>query len=307
MIKLYLITGFLGAGKTSFLKKFIPTLSPMRMHLIINEFGKESVDAALLETLEASLDQINNGSIFCACKIDAFEESLKIAIDDAPDCIIVEASGLADPTSIRSLIESPHYKDHFDYKGAICLVDAKRFEKVYTTARCVKKQLAASDLVLLNKTDTRTEEQLKETEKILKMQRPDIAVHRTSHGDFEMSWIDGLEINHMNVEENYKATVPDISILKFKLQVNSMTTLEQLTYFLNLIAEDTYRIKGFVRLRDELMLINCVGKTLSIAPYSEGHESNVGSLYILSGNGLPIRKSLKLAIQHYEHLFTLLK
>lgn len=77
MSKLYLITGFLGAGKTTFLKNFINELSDYRLHLIINEFGKEGVDGELLRELGTALDEINNGSIFCSCRLVNSRKCLK--------------------------------------------------------------------------------------------------------------------------------------------------------------------------------------------------------------------------------------
>ena len=67
MSRLYLITGFLGAGKTTFLKQFMKQFSSERMHIIVNEFGKEGIDGELLSELGIALDEINNGSIFCSC------------------------------------------------------------------------------------------------------------------------------------------------------------------------------------------------------------------------------------------------
>ena len=77
MSSLYLITGFLGAGKTTFLKQFMKQFSSERMHIIVNEFGKEGIDGELLSELGIALDEINNGSIFCSCRLDKFKNVLQ--------------------------------------------------------------------------------------------------------------------------------------------------------------------------------------------------------------------------------------
>ncbi|MEG1549226.1 MAG: GTP-binding protein, partial [Ruthenibacterium sp.] len=69
-MELYCITGFLGAGKTTFLKNFIRLFEHRKIFLLINEFGKVGVDASLLRAMHATLAEINNGSIFCACRLD---------------------------------------------------------------------------------------------------------------------------------------------------------------------------------------------------------------------------------------------
>ncbi|MBR4442979.1 MAG: cobalamin biosynthesis protein CobW, partial [Clostridia bacterium] len=102
---LILVTGFLGAGKTTLIARLLAMYRGERIHLIVNEFGRAAVDGALLAGLGASMDEIVNGSIFCACRLDEFESALDRAQAEGPDRIIVEASGLSDPTAIRYLLE----------------------------------------------------------------------------------------------------------------------------------------------------------------------------------------------------------
>ena len=69
--------------------------------MIVNEFGKVGVDGELLQKMGACLDEITNGSIFCSCRLDQFEQSLMDALKNNPDVILVETSGLSDPTNIK--------------------------------------------------------------------------------------------------------------------------------------------------------------------------------------------------------------
>lgn len=158
--RLYLVTGFLGAGKTTFLKNLVRCFPGQRLALIINEFGREGVDGALLSDLGVTLAEIDNGSIFCACRLEQFEDTLRDTLDQEPDVILVEASGLSDPTSVGRILGQREKFAGLTYAGAICLVDAARFHKVYATARVCKLQLAVADLILINKTDLATTEQV---------------------------------------------------------------------------------------------------------------------------------------------------
>ena len=88
-MKLYLITGFLGSGKTTFLKNFVHQFDGRKLWLIINDFGKIGVDGELLQKVNAVKAEISNGSIFCACRLDKFQEALQQAIEDHPDVILV--------------------------------------------------------------------------------------------------------------------------------------------------------------------------------------------------------------------------
>lgn len=278
----------------------------MRLHIIVNEFGKASVDGPLLESLNASLKQINNGSIFCTCKLDAFEEELSSVIAQEPDCIIVEASGLSDPTNIRAIINAPQYRDQLDYSGTICIADAMRFHKVYATTRCIKKQLAASDLVILNKVDVAKKDIINQAVTLISNQRPDIKIHQTSHGKVNINWLADLNFSSYN-DSMYTSHIPDISLQKLIVEVSPAATQSQLLYFLRSIAEDTYRIKGFVTLGKEDYLVNCVGTMIDIQPYALSGSECVGHLVILSGQGLPIIRSIKNAQNMYTALFALQK
>ena len=89
MTKLYLITGFLGAGKTTFLQKFTGLFPNQKIALVINEFGAEGVDGTLLQDLSVQLTEINNGSIFCACKLEQFEDAVRNIMEiKKPDLIL---------------------------------------------------------------------------------------------------------------------------------------------------------------------------------------------------------------------------
>ena len=278
----------------------------MKIHIIINEYGKESVDGPLLETLKTSLDEINNGSIFCSCKINVFEDTLANAIENKPECIVVEASGLADPSAIRSILNSQRFRSTLNYKGTICLADALRFKKVYNTARCVKRQLAASDIILLNKIDKANEDDIKNTENIIKVQNPSAAIYRTTEGTFKKERLNKI-VSIEDWEENSYITHPDISLQRFLINVDRKTTHQQLMMFLKSIAEDSYRIKGFVEIEGAVHRVNSVGTIISIDRYEYPIIESLGKLVLLSGEGLPIRKSLKLALDSHKGLFSLTK
>lgn len=197
MSKLYLITGFLGAGKTTFLKNFICLFAGKRIQLIVNEFGKEGVDGVLLSDLGAFLEEISGGSVFCSCRLDRFEDVLRQTADLNADVILVEASGLSDPTGVRKLFSQTERFPNIDYQGAICLVDAVRFTKIYATARSCVKQLAASDIVLVNKVDMATREQLEETLRLINGQRPEMPILQTSYGRVEGSILELLNASNI--------------------------------------------------------------------------------------------------------------
>lgn len=294
MTKLYLITGFLGAGKTTFLRDFLRLFPDRKIALIINEFGKTGVDGALLRDAGGSLTEIDNGSIFCACKLEQFETALRSVLAEKPGLILVEASGLADPTAVGSILSQEAYRE-LEYAGAICLVDGARFHKVYQTARVCRMQLAVSDLVLVNKADLATREQLDRIREIALAQRPDRPVHETSFGRFESRWLE--ELRRPAPEGGGEIHTRDITLQKLSLAVGGFRR-DTLLAFLKLFAGDTYRVKGFVSLPEGLFLADCVGPLVELKPFS-GEPAELDRLAVLYGNGLPAKKSIKQAKSWY--------
>ena len=188
--------------------------------MLINEFGKAGVDGALLREMNATLSEINNGSIFCACRLDKFEEVLSGAIAQNPDIILVEASGLADPTNIRKVLKNPAYSA-IDYKGSVCLVDVIQFEKIAKTARVCPKQLAVSSLALLNKTDLATKKHIETTVQQIKEINPAIAMMQTSYGAFEAAWLPLIQPQVVVEEADLGA---DITLQKACITIASTMT-----------------------------------------------------------------------------------
>ena len=180
MSKLVLLTGFLGAGKTTFLNHVLQEFSQEKIGLIVNEFSGIGVDGALIrhDIPGASMIELNNGSIFCACIKDSFVDSLIDLAGRNLDYVFVEASGLADPSSISSILDQIATLSGavYDYCGAICLVDALYFPKYLKLLLALRRQVEYSRAVILNKVDLVTEEQLAQVEQSIREINPSAAL-----------------------------------------------------------------------------------------------------------------------------------
>lgn len=304
MSKLYLITGFLGAGKTTFLKNFIRLFAGQKIQLIINEFGQEGVDGALLSDLGAYLNEISGGSVFCSCRLDQFEKVLHQSADVHADVILVEASGLSDPTGVRKLFSQTDRFPHIDYQGAVCLVDAVRFPKLYATARTSVKQLASSDVALVNKVDRATPEQLEKTLSLIRGQRPDMPVIQTTFGAVGADILDTLASAHKLPEADMPLTA-DLTLRKLMVTVSPEITPYALQKFIEMFIEMTFRVKGFVQTTEGLYLADCVGNVVSLTPYTgKVPAEKIGHLVVLSGAGMPVRKAVREAMKWYPREIT---
>ena len=303
---LYLITGFLGSGKSTFLKRFLKLFEGKKIQLIINEFGAEDVDGVLLGNLGIELEEITGGSVFCSCRIDQFEKALSTFVEPDTDVVIVEASGLSDPTGVRNLLYESERFPHICYKGSICLIDAVRFPKVYAKSRTCVKQVAAADLALINKIDKAKPEELERTRQLVKDHRPDLTIYETAFGEKDEDILDALS----KAKTEQDAVMPltaDITTKKMTVRVKDGVSKETLERFLKLFVETTFRVKGFILTEEGMCLVSCVGNLISIEPHgSEVPEDRIGTLVVLSGAGMPVIKTLKEAVSWYPDTVTIL-
>ena len=126
-IQIYLISGFLGSGKTTFLKQLLEQNSNKRVGVIVNEFGNVGIDGTVLQKDGIEMVEINNGSIFCSCLKDNFVKTLVAFLELPIDILFIEASGMADPSSMKILLEQlnpllekrPEITRQYKYNGSI--------------------------------------------------------------------------------------------------------------------------------------------------------------------------------------------
>lgn len=299
-MELYVITGFLGAGKTTFLKEFLKRFPQKKIGFIVNEFGREGVDGELLRGLGNLLTEISGGSVFCSCRLDQFEEALADMVAQEPDVILIEASGLSDPGSIRAILERDARFAAILYRGSLCLIDALRFEKVFRTAVVCRKQVAAADVAILNKCDQADAEALQKTRDLLQAQQPGLPVLETSYGRIPEEWAPRL-LRPALIARPEADNRRDIAQQKYTITLREGYTEERLRKFLSMFALESHRVKGFVLLENRPFLVDCVGGSISIEPYDHPvAPDKLQKLTALSGGGLPLRKSLRQAAAWYS-------
>ncbi len=156
-IPFYLVTGFLGSGKTTFLKRFLDNFSgKQRIGVIQNEFAPGQVDGKELRRTGHSFEllEVNKGSVFCVCLLSDFRKSLADFIDEIqPDMVILEATGLADPIAIGELFQASELKDRLYLAQVWCVVDSVNFIKMEESMTRIRHQVRIADVVILNKSD----------------------------------------------------------------------------------------------------------------------------------------------------------
>ncbi|MGB2201882.1 MAG: CobW family GTP-binding protein [Pseudooceanicola atlanticus] len=155
-VPILLVTGFLGAGKTTFINALLQDSAGLRIAAIVNDFGSINIDAALLETATDEVIGLKNGCICCSLQGDLLRTLRTVLREGEPDLIVIEASGVADPQGIMSALMDPVLWQAARLDTVLCLVDAEdvsrdagRWEDPLW-----KSQVAGADIVQLSKVES---------------------------------------------------------------------------------------------------------------------------------------------------------
>ncbi len=154
-IPVTIITGFLGAGKTTFLNHILQKYQNTRFAIIENEFGELGVDSDLLLHENIPVYELVNGCICCTLNND-FYSSLQLILESHHDIdhLLIETTGIADPSQVIDLfIANEQISSNFIVNSVICLADATILEATLDNEPEALKQIALSDIVMLNKID----------------------------------------------------------------------------------------------------------------------------------------------------------
>ncbi|HEX7858291.1 MAG TPA: cobalamin biosynthesis protein CobW [Sphingobium sp.] len=293
------ITGFLGAGKTTLIRHLLENAGGRRLALIINEFGDIGIDGELVkgcgdETCsDDDIIELANGCICCTVADDFLPTMQKLLNRDTPpDHIIIETSGLALPKPLIKAFQWPDIRTRATVDGVIALIDAEalaagRFatdEAALAIARAAdptldhdspleelfEDQLACADLVLLNKTDLVGAEKLAELEAGLgKDIRSGVKIVRSAHGAADAGIFLGLSAgaeddlearpSHHDTEDDHDHDDFDSFVVDFGAVESIEPLLAAMTDAIR--THDILRIKGFVAVegRPARLVVQAVG------------------------------------------------
>jgi len=291
-IKLYTVTGFLGAGKTSFLKNVLERTGDTRVGVIQNEFGKIGIDGDIIRKDGLEMIEINRGSIFCSCLQLSFVEALSEMSEKNLEYLFVEGSGLADPSNMNEILDALHSikPDAMDYKGAICVVDGAHFLEQLDEIDTVIRQVKHAQLALINKVDLISDDEKQKIQHVLKDLKKDIVIEEASFGSFDWDFMkeDLITLSPMHFDDTLNA--PDNKPKTLNMTFGDVISKEKLSAFIDLICKDCYRIKGFLQLETGWTQVDVVGSRVDFKPVDDRSEDS--SLVFISKIGPQVIKPI---------------
>ena len=199
MTKIDIFSGFLGAGKTTLIRKLIQeAYRGEKLVLIENEFGDIAIDGGFLQDAGVQITEMNSGCICCTLVGD-FTKALKKVIDEyAPDRILIEPSGVGKLSDVAAAVERV---DEAQVGSKVTVVDAGK-AKMYARnfGEFFEDQVRSADLIVLSRTDTTGEKKLLEAVTLLKALNPEAGLITTPWSE-----LDGRQIREAMQENGLRA------------------------------------------------------------------------------------------------------
>jgi G3E family GTPase len=187
------LTGYLGAGKTTLLNRILSEPHGKKYAVIVNEFGEIGIDNDLVVGADEEVFEMNNGCICCTVRGDLVRILDGLMRRKGKfDAIIVETTGLADPAPVAQTFfidENVGRKTRLD--AVVTVADAKWLNDRLKDAPEAKNQIAFADVILINKTDLVTREELDEVEARIRGINPYAEVHKTERAQIPLNEVLG--------------------------------------------------------------------------------------------------------------------
>ena len=185
MTKVTIISGFLGAGKTTFIKKLLEEIyKGQKVVLIENEFGEIGIDGGFLKDAGVQINEMNSGCICCSLVGDFGKALKKVSEEYAPDMIIIEPSGVGKLSDVIAAVENVKEEANLELENFITVADATKC-KMYMKnfGEFYNNQIESASTIVLSRTQNMSEDKLETSVNLIKEKNDKAAIITTPWDD----------------------------------------------------------------------------------------------------------------------------
>ncbi len=268
-LPMYLVTGFLGVGKTTLLKQLIARYRDRRLVYLVNEFSVHDVDGAIVAEGCDDVVTIPGGSIFCTCLVTEFIGQLNRILErfDGVEGVVIEASGMANPKVIETMLRETGLQASYELRHIVSMVDPGSFAKLRNMLPNIVAQVEAADHILINKCDLYDEATLAAMEADLRSINPSGALIRTTQGVLPIDLLATTREERLLEGEYAKCRDPNYD--SFAVLPDPTLTVAALRALIETHREGLYRLKGAVQLAEGAHRVDVSDAELKIEALGE--------------------------------------
>jgi G3E family GTPase len=203
------VTGFLGAGKTTLVNHFLEYTGPTRVGIVVNEFGEVGIDGQLIVADEEAVVEINNGCVCCTVRKDLVQSVSELLARTASplERLIIETSGLADPAPVlQTFLADPDVREQVELESVIAVVDARHFsDQLHNDI--AREQVVFADRIVINKTDLVAPGDLTSLVTRIRSLNPTASIDFSQHSQIDVEAV--LGVRHFSLD-NLLLVEPDL-------------------------------------------------------------------------------------------------
>ena len=188
-----LITGFLGAGKTTAILSLLRRKpSTERWAVLVNEFGEVGVDGTILQSQGAVVREVAGGCLCCVAGVPMQVALTRLIAQEKPDRLLIEPSGLGHPARVLDLLRSEQYRQVLDVKATVALVDPRKLvDERYTSHIGFRDQLNLADVIAGSKDDLLSDEDREGFHRWAQALQPSKTTYGLiSQGEIPLEWLE---------------------------------------------------------------------------------------------------------------------
>ncbi len=298
-VPLYFITGFLGSGKTTLLNRIVDEARSrgMKLGVIINEWGRVSIDSGLVHADNIQIEELNDGQVFCSCLAGDFVKVLGLYAERPLDAVIVETSGMANPLPLYKILRDLEKVtgSHYDYRGMTALIDPENFLDLVGIINAVEEQVIASQRVIINKIDLAKPEVLPDIRAKLVKINPKACLIETSHAridgffDFVPESIKAPGLGGMLAPREAKVAYQRPG--QYVMTTAERVDPHKVAAFMREILSDALRVKGIIQdVSDAWFYVDGVNDRVDIKPLDV--SGTVSKVVVIPKGGMDLEEKV---------------